>query len=60
MENGISGWLQYHYKTCCEKGGHPGSAGLYVLEVVSPWEHYFQIGGLAYNRGLLYLIHLKP
>ena len=21
MENGIPGWLQYHCKTCCKKGG---------------------------------------
>ena len=24
MEDGIPGWLQYHHKTCCKKGGHCG------------------------------------
>ena len=24
MKDGIPRWLQHHYKTCCEKGGHHG------------------------------------
>jgi len=27
----------------------PWKAGLYDLEVVSPWGRYFQMGGLAYD-----------
>ena len=27
----------------------PWKAGLYDLEVVSPWECYFQTGGLVYD-----------
>jgi len=49
MEDGIPRGLQYCHKTCCEKGGCHGSMGLYVLEVVSLWGHYFWTGGLAYN-----------
>jgi len=50
VEDGIPGGLQHCHKTCCEKGGCHGSMSLYVLEVVSLQKHYFQTGGLAYNK----------
>jgi len=49
MEDGISKRLQHRHKMCYEKGGRHESMDLYVLEVVSPWGHYFWTGGLAYN-----------
>jgi len=31
--------------------------GLYDLEVVSPWKHYFRTGGLVYD---IYLVYSSP
>jgi len=49
MEDRISGGLQHHHKTCCEKGGCHGRWACRVQR----WHHrrdvVFWIGGLAYN-----------
>ena len=49
VEDGISGGLQHHHKTCCEKGG---CRGRWASRVQS-WHHrgdvVFQTGGLAYD-----------
>jgi len=49
MEDGISGGLQHHYKTCCEKGGCCGRRAC----MVQRWHHHgnvvFQTGGPTYD-----------
>ena len=49
MEDGISGGLQHHHKTCCEKGGRCGRRAC----MVQRWHHHgdvvFRTGGLVYD-----------
>ena len=54
MENGISGGLQHHYKTCCEKGGRCGRRACMVRKWFLPRGRCFQTGGLVYDT-LLFL-----
>jgi len=59
MEDRISGRLQHHHKTCCEKGGHHGRQACRFWEMISLWECSFQTGGLVYdNIRLIYHKHI--
>ena len=50
MKDGISGGLQHHHMTCCEKGGCRGRRACRVQR----WHHrgdvVFQTGGLVYDK----------
>jgi len=53
MEDRIPGWLQHHYKTCCEKGScHGRWACMITLQRCNFW-----MGGLAYDSHT-YIINL--
>jgi len=51
MEDGISGWLQHCHLDMLRERWPLWKAGLYVLEVTSPWGCNFQTGGPAYDKG---------
>jgi len=49
MEDGISGGLQHHHETCCEKDGHRGRQACMVRRWHRCGDVVFQTGGLVYD-----------
>ena len=54
VEDRIPGWLQHCHKTMLRERWPPWKAGLYNLEMISPWGCNFWMSGLAYNTTTIY------